>query len=74
MTYPKVTKCLLGKYLDYHEMSQAELARRTGINKSQISAYINMRYNKTMELAHARAICEVLGIDDPYKLYEWSYK
>uniref|UniRef100_UPI00403FBC62 helix-turn-helix domain-containing protein n=1 Tax=Paenibacillus sp. FSL R5-0519 TaxID=2921648 RepID=UPI00403FBC62 len=72
MTSRKVTKCLLGNILEEVDMSQIELSRRTGIHKSQISSYVNTRYGKTMELAHARKICKVLGIDNPYDLYEWS--
>ncbi|MFK4304299.1 transcriptional regulator with XRE-family HTH domain [Paenibacillus sp. RC254] len=67
-----VIKCLLGNLLDDVEMTQAELSRRTGIHKSQISAYINMRYNKSMEIAHARRIAEALGVENPYDLYEWN--
>ncbi|MGG1641821.1 helix-turn-helix domain-containing protein [Paenibacillus sp. NRS-1782] len=68
----KATKCLLGHLLKNAGLSQAELSRKTGIHKSQISAYINMRYGKTMEIAHARTISEVLDLPTPYSLYEWT--
>ncbi|KJK28469.1 helix-turn-helix domain-containing protein [Paenibacillus polymyxa] len=68
------TKCLLGHLLKSAGLNQAELSRRTGIHKSQISAYINMRYGKTMEVAHARTISEILDLPTPYSLYEWTEK
>lgn len=66
------TKCLLGHLLKNSGISQAELSRRTGIHKSQISAYVNMRYGKTMEIAHARTISAALDLATPYSLYEWT--
>lgn len=68
-----VTKCLLGTLLQTgpKPMSQAELSRRTGINKSQISAYVNQRYANPMDLAHARSIASALELTSPYDLYEW---
>ncbi|KAF6658914.1 helix-turn-helix domain-containing protein [Paenibacillus polymyxa] len=66
------TKCLLGHLLKNSGLTQAELSRRTGIHKSQISAYVNMRYGKTMEIAHARSISMVLELPTPYCLYEWT--
>jgi transcriptional regulator with XRE-family HTH domain len=67
-----VTKCLLGKHLDNAGLKQIDLARRTGIHKSQISQYVNMRYGKPMDIAHARTIADALGLESPYDLYEWD--
>lgn len=66
-----VTKCLLGDILEDKDIKQIDLARKTGIDKSQISQYVNMRYDSPMNLAHARTIATVLGLASPYDLYEW---
>lgn len=67
-----VTKCLLGEILEDLDIKQIELAKKTGIDKSQISQYVNMRYEKPMNLAHARTIATALGLASPYDLYEWK--
>lgn len=63
-----IGKCLLLDLLNKRYMSQADLVAKTGINKSQISEYIN---NKgAMSLSTARVISKTLDckIED---LYEW---
>ncbi|WP_080845644.1 helix-turn-helix domain-containing protein [Cytobacillus gottheilii] len=64
-----VGKCLLLDLLNSRYMTQADLISKTGIAKSQISAYINNK--NIMSLSTARVISRTLKcrIED---LYEWN--
>lgn len=61
-------RCLLDHHLQTRGLSQAEFARRIGMDKRQISAYINGR--KRMSLLTAVIIADALGIN-PRELYEF---
>lgn len=43
-------------------MSQAELARRTGLNSGTISRYINGKLNHGMTAKNIRKIADALGV------------
>lgn len=68
-----VGNCRLRTLLKERKLSQAELARRTGYDRKLIGKWINNRYEVgVMGLDKLRTIAEVLELDDPYELYEWS--
>jgi DNA-binding Xre family transcriptional regulator len=62
------TRCRLGDILDQKRMTNRDLAFLTGINESNISAYIHS--GRGMTLNTAKTIASALGvtIDD---LFEW---
>ncbi|PLR99548.1 helix-turn-helix domain-containing protein [Bacillus sp. T33-2] len=62
-------KCLLLELLQRSYMTQADLATKTGISKSQINEYI--KNTRMMTLPNAKLIANALKchIDD---LYEWN--
>lgn len=68
MTKDYVGKCLLSKLLKDRRMTQSELSYLTGINKHQLSNYMNDK--NTMSLKTARIISKSLKctIDE---LYDW---
>lgn len=68
MTY-QVGRCLLRFRLQLAKMSQAELARRLGITKQQVSKYVNG--DRQMSLKTAKNVASLLkcSIED---LYEWD--
>ncbi|WP_187644776.1 helix-turn-helix domain-containing protein [Paenibacillus terrae] len=67
----EVGRCRLRELLKERKMTQAELARRTGIDRKQINDYINKRdIVGVMGLGILRAIAETLGLDSPYEIYE----
>lgn len=65
----KIGNCLLRRRLREAKMTQAELARRSGINPSLISDYVNNRF--IMGLEAARIISEIVDCDIT-ELYEWA--
>lgn len=68
-----VGECRLRTLLQERNLSQAELARRTGYSRSQIGHWINDRKRVgVMGLDKARTIAGVLGLDSPYDLYYWE--
>ncbi|NGM81252.1 helix-turn-helix transcriptional regulator [Paenibacillus sp. 7124] len=68
-----VGECRLRTLLKERRMSQAELARRTGIDRKQIGKWINNRDEVgVMGLDKLRTIAEALELASPYELYEWS--
>ncbi|UMR34004.1 helix-turn-helix transcriptional regulator [Paenibacillus polymyxa] len=67
----EVGRCRLRELLKERKMTQAELARRTGIDRKQINDYINKRdIVGVMGLGILRTIAEALGLESPYEIYE----
>lgn len=68
MSKDNIGKCLLSNLLRQRRMTQADLAYLTGINKHQLSNYMNDK--NVMSLKTARIISKSLKckIDD---LYDW---
>lgn len=66
-----VGRCRLRELLKERNMTQADLARRTGIDYKQINHYINKQDTVgVMGLGILRTIAEELDLDSPYELYE----
>lgn len=66
-----VGRCRLRELLKERNMTQADLARRTGIDYKQINHYINNQDTVgVMGLGILRTIAEELDLDSPYDLYE----
>lgn len=70
MAHIEAGRCLLSQLRTNKAMTQQELADRTLISRSQLSAYENNRY--VMSLTDAKSISDILGceIDD---LYQWKW-
>ncbi|MCM3784366.1 helix-turn-helix transcriptional regulator [Neobacillus mesonae] len=67
----EVGRCRLRELLAERNLTQAELARRTGIDRKQLNDYINKRDKVgVMGLALLRSIAEALALDSPYEIYE----
>lgn len=67
----EVGRCRLRELLHQRNLTQAELARRTGIDRKQINDYINKReIVGVMGLGMLRAIAEELRLESPYEIYE----
>lgn len=64
-------RCLLGPLLKSRNLSQSELARRTGINKRMISFYV--KNERLMSVDAMYNISRVLGCNME-ELYEWIPK
>lgn len=66
---PRVGRCLLHVRLNERNMTQTELARRTGISREMITQYANN--HKTMSLINSKLIASSLNcqIED---LYTWE--
>lgn len=55
------------KFLCENQITQAELAKRTGIQKPNINRII---YNDDLRVSHLVAISKALGVPDHYFLYD----
>lgn len=66
-----IGRCLIPDLLNARGRTQQDLAVRTGISESTISAYCT-KYRVKMPLVTAVIIADDLGIE-PRDLYEWIY-
>jgi DNA-binding XRE family transcriptional regulator len=66
----RIGNCLLSKRLDEIDMSQAELARRLGVNRQLVGKWINGDQN--MSLESAKNVISIVGLDRIDDLYEWD--
>lgn len=64
----KVEKCLLLDMLRRKQMSQSDLANRTGISKQQINAYVQNRQMMTFQTAYNISVILDCDMSELYKM------
>ena len=62
----KIKLCLLEK-----DMTQAELAKLTGVKQAAVNKWLNVP-NLSVKEPHARKLCDVLGLDYAAEMYAQS--
>jgi DNA-binding XRE family transcriptional regulator len=65
----RIGDCLLSKRLEELDMTQAELARRLGVQRQQVGKWA--KNEQRMSLESAKNVASILGLNHVDDLYEW---